>query len=206
MCSIIVSLDQNKFSELIDLNQSRGKFSYSYCKILDLKNFENRELIKEWGVFDKSKISTSVIHIGHTQAPTGGLIQDKNRIHPAQENDSLLYHNGILKPSYVKFLQGRYKTNETWDTSLLLKRLEDIGFEALSEVDGSFACVYIRDGQIIIFRNEIAPLFYEEKTGSLSSTKFDGSIAIKSNTVFRYEYGALIPLATFETKNNPYDM
>jgi glutamine phosphoribosylpyrophosphate amidotransferase len=206
MCSIIVSRNETKFSELIDLNQSRGKFSYSYCRILDSSDVRNYELIKDWGLFDKTKISPAVIHIGHTQAPTGGLIYDKNRIHPAQKNNSLLYHNGILKSSYIKFLQTRYKTTESWDTALLLQRLEDIGFDALSEIDGSFACVYIRDGKILVFRNEIAPLFYEEKTGSISSIKFDSSFPLEPNIVFKYEFGNLTPLITFQTKNNPYDI
>lgn len=209
MCSIVVSQSELKFRELVALNQKRGSFSFSYTapQINDLEYIEVTKIEKGWGKFDERVINpNALLHIGHTQAPTGGLVMEIDRVHPAQQGQAYLFHNGILKSEYVKFLQARYKTDIEWDTKLLLMRIMDVGIGCLSEVDGSFACVFLADKTMNMFRNEIAPLFIDRE-GSISSTKFDGATALPPNEVFQYGINQTYCIPTgrkFTTKNNPY--
>lgn len=209
MCSIIVSQSELKFKELVGINQKRGSFSFSYIApiVKDYEEIEVETIYRGWDEFDTRVInSNAFLHIGHTQAPTSGLVKDKNRIHPAIQDTAYLFHNGILKADYVKFLQTRYKTEEPWDTRLLLMRIQDVGLGCLSEVDGSFACIYLANKQMLVFRNEIAPLFID-RDGNLSSLKFDGAMPVPPNEVFRYSFNQTYLTPTdrrFTTKNNPY--
>ena len=83
MCSIIASFKKEKLEALVDLNQFRGNFSFSYLEL------ETGESTKQFGRYNKDVIVNNQNYkISHLQAPTGGLIQDINRIHPTMINNT----------------------------------------------------------------------------------------------------------------------
>lgn len=184
MCSIIASYSKNKLEELVDLNQFRGNFSFSYLE------FENDKLThptKKFGPYDKNIINNNFNYkISHLQAPTGGLIQDINRIHPTIINNSKLYHNGIITPRGIKFLQNKLNSDETFDTLLLHKAIETFGFEILSEIEGLFSCLYIKDDKISIFRTKHGKLYIDEEM-SISSERFEGLGGSKCPKCINYD-------------------
>jgi hypothetical protein len=131
--------------------------------------------------------------VAHSQAPT---TESKN-IHPAVYGDSLLWHNGIVKQKEL--------TPGTWDTVWLLENILNYDWGWLSNVDGTFACVMYRDGNLYVFRNEISPLFIDSHF-NISSTKFDGSYSLTPNVVWKLNFDTklLDAVGYFTTKENPY--
>ena len=181
MCSIISSFKKETLEKLVDLNQFRGNFSYSYLE------FETNELTKQFGQYCKSVINNNLNYkISHLQAPTGGLIQDIDRIHPTNINDSKLYHNGIITSRGIKYLQSKLNSTETFDTWLLHKSIDEFGFEILSEIEGLFSCLYIKDGKIFIFRTRHGKLYIDEEM-SISSERFENSKCINYDTVYEVD-------------------
>jgi hypothetical protein len=137
------------------------------------------------------------------QAPTFEP-QTKLNIHPAETGATKLYHNGILKNQTIANLQDKYQKVEDWDTALLLEDLN--GDSDLSDIDGSFSCLWYTGHILKILRNEIAPMFIDLSTFDISSTKFDLSQTLPANTIFGFYPAsrALVPCKSFRTACNPY--
>lgn len=181
MCSIVASFNKKNLEDLVDLNQFRGNFSFSYLE------FETGELTKQFGQYNKSVINNNLNYkVSHLQAPTGGLIQDINRIHPTNIDNTKLYHNGIITPRGIKFLQNKLNSTETFDTWLLHKAIEEFGFNILSEIEGLFSCLYIKDDKIFIFRTRHGKLYIDEEM-NISSERFENSKCINYDTVYELD-------------------
>lgn len=181
MCSIIASFKKEKLEALVDLNQFRGNFSFSYLEL------ETGESTKQFGQYNKDVIENNQNYkISHLQAPTGGLVQDINRIHPTLINNTKLYHNGIITPRGVKFLQIKLNTSETFDTLLLHKAIEEFGLDILSEIEGLFSCLYIRGDRIFIFRTRHGKLYIDGEM-SISSERFKNSKCINYDTIYELD-------------------
>lgn len=206
MCSIVGSFSKDKFKELVKLNQSRGSFSYSFL-VLNPTTLETVSLTQNFGTFPTDIVdSTSGVMLGHCQAPTGGLIEDPDRIHPARLDNSFLFHNGIIKQKDVKRLQEEYSTNEGWDSKLMLIEIKKKGLiDALNTLDGSFACVYKDQEGIFIFRSQAGTLFVDDDL-NISSTKFDNSERIKHDTIYKLDLinKSISEYNTFKSKSSPY--
>lgn len=218
MCSIIGSFNLDSFLKLLKYNQSRGNFSYSLT-VLEL--FENNctvsQTYKSFGEFDESlltkiKIPQHPYFIGHVQAPTGGLIKDFNRIHPSvneQENPhTYLWHNGILKDPTIQVIKDRYQLYDNewnWDTKLLHKSLDEESVEILSELEGSFGCIWIVEPKLYLFTNDLVNLYIDDKL-NISSLPFQGSNKIYPNVVFQMNFinSKIEEIHNFKTKNTPY--
>lgn len=173
MCAIVGSFDKDKLIELIDLNSKRGSFSYSFC-VVDT-NYNVLFSKKDFGLFDTSLLEhnygSNMYYIAHIQAPTGGLIQDVNRIHPAILGNQRLWHNGIIKDYYVKKMMLKYDSINEWDTLFILAELED----NIADMDGTFSCLLLDDSKsLTLFRNADSPMFIDEFL-NISSTKFKDS-------------------------------
>jgi hypothetical protein len=164
------------------------------------------EPIRGFGSFNIYLSIREGYKICHVQAPTTEA-RDESNIHPAEINGRRLWHNGIVKDFDVKRLQEKHSTNEAWDTKLiLLELLEDNWLENLSEINGSFACIFQENDVIYVFRNEISPLFYDSDL-NISSVRFEGSNSLPPNRVFILDLKnrALVdPGFEFSTKENPY--
>lgn len=187
MCSIIASYNKDKIKDLVKINQHRGNFSYSVSVFKDGNIVES---IKNFGAFDDTIIDgvQDGYIICHLQAPTGGLISDVNRIHPTQINDSYLYHNGIITTRGMKYLQN-YKNqglSETFDTKLLHNHLYNTDWSELSNIEGLFSCLYIKDNKIFLFRNKHGKLYVDNEL-TISSERFDNSKCINYDTVYNLE-------------------
>lgn len=179
MCGIYGSFAVHKFMLLSRLNKSRG--------------------VKESSI-DELTIAGAVYNIGHVQTPTSNSALK----HPAINNDNMLWHNGIIKQSCM----DEYSSIEYdgWDTMFLLQLINTYGLGALSNVDGSFACVYNKGDDVFIFRNEIAPLYIDREL-NLSSIKEDGMTMLPANKVFYInDSRELVVAAEFKTLNNPYKL
>lgn len=206
MCSIVLGTDCEKVKELVNLNKVRGTYSSSKF-IIHQDTYELYSFHKQFGELDLSDlyIPENYFAIIHQQAPTTAAKTIDN-IHPSIIDDSYLWHNGIIKDNSCNKIRNQYKITDVWDTKLLHHSILD-SYESLSEIDGSFACIeYIKDSNTIIFRNEIAPLYFDNK--SFSSTKFEGSREIEPNKVFELiflkDYIELNQIGKFKTKLNPY--
>ena len=218
MCSIICSSDIEKVKELAVLNEYRGQHSHS---LFVVDRLGGDIVYRHRGLgplnIDDHNLNYSkdeVYYIVHQQAPTTEN-KDSDTIHPAQLHDhELLWHNGIIKAKEVERLRKELQCPVTWDTHLLLRYINDYGTP--DGIDGTFSCVWYHQGELFMFRNEISPLFIDDKL-NISSTKFDNSTSVPANEIIRIwvgpdEEGNLMKLnkdrleveATFTTKENPY--
>jgi hypothetical protein len=191
--------------ELIELNSYRGSHSYSFSTI----NITTGELTvrgKGQGALNSKHVqfNENEYAIVHIQAPT---TNEKTfaSIHPAEEAGAYLWHNGIIKAGHVKVLQSRYGVDTSWDTKLLLRAILST-FDELNYMDGSFSCLLHDSSRAYLFRNDISPMFYD-KDLSISSTKFEGSIATPSNNLLCMDFNSRCLYNTgtsFRTAENPY--
>jgi len=202
MCAIFGSFDRSKFAKLAEVNGYRGSHSYS-ISIYDPLKREIRLIKRDLGKFSMDTVDEymGVYWIGHIQAPT---TDDKglDSVHPSQEDFSWLWHNGIIKDSYVKVMQEEYGDIK-WDTRLLNLWLNDN--KPLDDVDGAFSCLRYEGGNIYLFRNEISPMFIDKQL-SISSTSFTGAKKTTANAVLRLNFDDknCDVVQKFTTKENPY--
>jgi len=199
MCAITGSFSKQKLKDLYRLNAYRGELSYSLSSF----TVEEKKVRFDTMMQDRNKMPEGLIenmlegenkyYIAHSQAPT----TDANNIHPAVYGDCMLWHNGIIK-------QNKLDTG-TWDTQWLLEQIINYGWSSLSRVDGTFACIMYNCGELLVFRNEISPMFYDREM-NFSSTKVEFTESLPPNKVFKVNlrYKQLSPIAYFETKENPY--
>ena len=207
MCSIVGSFSKQRFKELIKLNQSRGSFSYSFM-VINPETFEIIQMVQDFGGFNYDVIDASPdgYYIGHTQAPTGGLIQDPERIHPALYKEKFLFHNGIIKQKDVERLKAELETDESWDSKLMLQEIANKGLKfTLDTIDGSFACVYFNGTSINVFRSAAGILFVGNDL-DISSTKFDNSVRIEKDTIYNFDLNnkTISKIEDFTSKSSPY--
>lgn len=204
MCSIIGSFDKDKLIALCELNAYRGQHSHS-ISYMNVDGVYYTQ--KNFGPINYDNIDSEGDYIiVHMQAPT---TDNKNSdcIHPAMTpyGADLLWHNGIIKEHEVERLREKYELKANWDTYILLHHL--IAGGSLSEIDGTFSCLWYDDSAqgLKLFRNEISPMFIDPNS-NISSTRFESSVSIDPNIIFGFNpyKNALIPLETFETKENPY--
>ena len=206
MCSIIGSFSKAKIIELAGLNKYRGTFSHS----ISLYDPEERAIFyiqRTFGElnYDQIEIPDNMYCIVHQQAPTGEDKSEAN-IHPAETNEHLLWHNGILKDYTIERLNNRFGLTK-WDSQLLLQKM--IADRLPDDIDGSFSCLYYNplERGLFLFRNALAPMFIDNQM-NISSTKFEGSKPTKSGVKYAFfpEAFVLQPLTYFETVNNPYQI
>jgi len=211
MCAIIGSFDFQKFIELLELNSYRGSFSHSVTTVdtLSMKT----QTYKNFGPFtakpEEIKLSKNYYYIGHSQAPTGGLIKEYGRIHPAENQGLKLWHNGVIKDKEIQRLRKKLNSGATWDTQLVLEYLyqKKLDFEkVLSDIDGAFACVLIKDlNDFYIFRNQPSPLYIDENL-SISSTFFKNSRFLEHGVVFQLDFKSksIKEVSKFKSLSEPY--
>jgi hypothetical protein len=220
MCAIIGSFDTTKLHELIKLNSYRGSHSYSFS-LYDTYTGTLTLIKQGLGNIDLSLVEVPQRQYGvvHVQAPTTES-NSINSIHPARMDlistfqvskdvkhevyEKCLWHNGILKEDVVKKLQ-EHSGDIKWDTMLMLLELYANGWYALDKLDGSFSCLYYATNNMYLFRNEISPMFIDDKL-NVSSTKFESSKATEANKVLmmNFENKTASPIFSFKTVENPY--
>jgi len=194
MCALVGSGNKKMIEALYMLNSYRGELSYSICSFS--RDSSIMVLAQDAGKMPEGFIDSlpdAHFYIGHSQAPT----TESTSIHPAVFSDAMLWHNGIVKQREIP--------HGVWDTEWMLKGIVTEGFDFLSSVVGSFACILYMNGQLYLFRNEISPLFVDAEL-NISSTKFYGGEPLTPNTVYQVnmEDQSLVEVAQFETKENPY--
>ena len=198
MCAIFGSFKLEKLKELYELNKYRGELAYSLAMFETKNNLIKNKIL--WGGRTPFPEDTWELlkdkkgyFVGHIQAPT----TDTTEIQPSMFEGTLLWHNGIIKQKELK--EGE------WDTRHLHKSYIKYGVDVLSDMDGSFACVYYNGNSIFAFRNEISPLYYDEDF-NISSTQFEGSTPFNPNNVYQLNFFSkqLRSVGQFMTKENPY--
>ncbi len=209
MCAIFASFSSVKLKQLYDINSYRGTVSGSLA-VVDTHGIAALKRI--YGTISDDdfralgEMDTSGLYfIGHTQAPTSQEVDTKT-IHPSVYETRVLWHNGIIKPKTIDMWNAELETHLKWDTDLLNHIIAERGFEFLSEVNGSFACLLNIGDEFFVFRNEIAPLFYDEHL-NISSTMFDRAEPVPPNKVFRlnFKFVRLDDIGlTFATAENPF--
>lgn len=191
MCSIVASFSKDKIKELIKINQYRGNFSYS-ISLLDINEMIIKEQVKDFGMFneqvlDKCYESDSIYYICHVQAPTGGLLKDLDRIHPTKLNNSYLWHNGIITPRGMNWLQEfSWNKNITFDTKALHNQLYNSVFDDLSYIEGLFSCLYL-DEYLTMFRTKHGKLYIDNDL-NISSERFENSKCINYDAIYQFDF------------------
>ena len=205
MCAIFGSFEIEKLKELALLNSYRGERSYSISEYSpNTKKLLTKQKCMGQFSLDNVELKAGMYYVAHIQAPTTEASAMES-IHPSdrKDGDDLLWHNGILKEAFVREMQSTLTSNQKWDTGLLHDWL--IEEKSLSDVDGTFACLRYINGDIQLFRNEISPLFVDDKL-NISSTKFAGSNPLPPNKVLTLDFNEYITNEglNFITKDNPY--
>lgn len=209
MCAIVGSFSPIKLRELIQLNSYRGSHSYSFS-LYDPYSGMLKVISKGLGTLNLNSVIVPSGYYGivHVQAPTTDA-RSEEFIHPAQIQGRALWHNGIVKANVVEGFLDRTKTS--WDTMQILKLIsedsEDNQWEVLSNIDGTFSCLYYdeRKSNLYLFRNEISPMFVDKEL-SISSTKFEDSSETPPNKVLKIDFVTccLHNEYEFDTVENPY--
>ena len=183
MCGIAGSYDLESLVQLFNANKSRGNGRWSLNKI-DIKSGRIVDtVVSEIELSNGNELLTDrhedVYYVLHVQAPTG----KGNSFHPARENGTAVWHNGIIKEAGIKYMQTKLGSNCTWDTNLMAQMFDKFSiYDWLSDIDGSFACIKLQE-DMTVFRNQVCPLFIDEHL-NISSTKFPGSKSLEANKVF----------------------
>lgn len=211
MCSIIGSFSKDKFKELVKLNQFRGNFSYS----LSVYNTNTRtfsSMVKNFGKFplellDMMNIKEHEYIIGHVQAPTNGIVEIPDRIHPTQidaPNPTYLWHNGLLTPRGIKYIQEKYEHDDEFDTLLLHRYLLKNSCN-LSEIEGLFTCLFKEQNNFFLFRTKHGKLYVDDDL-SISSERFEDSKCINADTIYQVDFHSkvLYNIDTFRTRRFNY--
>lgn len=221
MCSILGSFTKEDLVEMARLNEYRGQHSHSisYYSLAEKKLVSVRKDMGPLPV-DQIDIPKGCYCICHQQAPTTEA-KTVDFVHPAQFDGSFLWHNGILKQKAIEYIKFnldirsdyQYDSDTSWDTKLLLQLIAPSVYADMRElgnVDGTFACVYAQCNKdnvhdLFLFRNELAPLFIDDKY-NISSTRFDGSRSLEPGVVWRFKPGVEITDSGihFKTAENPY--
>jgi len=186
MCAIIASFNKQKVLELVRQNQHRGRIAYSIALYGDDSGINHIKYGE--GEFDE-KILTSMDTKGkyiicHLQSPTSVIEKEEEKVHPSvlgsDDDRSYLWHNGILMPSSISKLQDLYG-DSTFDTHLLHHWLLKQG--KLDAIEGSFACVYVKEKGVEIFRSKHAKLYIDAEL-TISSERFAASKCINDDRIY----------------------
>lgn len=188
MCSIIGSFSKEMIKSLVLLNQHRGNFSYSIAAY-DIHQHEVVDLKKDFDVFDFNVLdsmteSSNIYYICHLQAPTGGLLKEIERIHPTHIDDTYMWHNGIITPAGMRFLNELNSREDSFDTYALHNYLYNNN--DLSKVEGLFTCCYV-DFNVYVFRTKHGKLYVDDNL-NLSSERFEGSKCINYDTIYNLDF------------------
>lgn len=194
MCGMFFTFDKDNIPLLSDYNSRRGGVNQSLLEI------------------DIDKIA----YVGHFQAPTSVV----SRVHPHEfkhdDENSMLWHNGILKEYEIKRLQNEFNLlDENWDTALLHEAI--MRNNNLSDIDGSFAVFLFLKSSFYFSRNALVPLYINQDECIISSVKIKelgvtelldhgGWYTIKNNKICDIDTDNKFNiLRKFTTKNNPYN-
>lgn len=208
MCSITGSFETDKLKELVELNSYRGSYSHS-VSYFDVASSSFSFVEKSFGKPDLDGINIPNGHYGivHVQAPTTEQT-DQLSIHPSIIGSSLLWHNGILKPKTISYLQRLFESDDKWDTGLLHRKVLSSN-PMPNEIDGSFSCLWYDDitEKLFLFRNQISPMFIDHNL-DISSTRFAGSEPTAPDVFLAMNFRTMSVEETFrfKTVNNPYWM
>jgi len=217
MCGLFASTDPVKLENLFNLNFKRGQkgFSQSGFSFVD-GNMLLWESRNESSRFEIDPKFLSDYNICHVVAPTTAEPNFHPAVREAQEHEpegfTALWHNGILKQDTIDELR-KNEDDPLWDTQLLVDRLHYLGLddemsEFLSSLDGSFACLMLKDSGLYVFRNNLSPLFRDNML-NFSSVRFSFSEPVPPGIVYfvDFETRQLVDTGVhFETKNNPYNV
>jgi len=217
MCSIVGSRYPEKIISLIKQNSYRGEFSHSFTfidKEFNLHTTRNFGPFKEDQFLEDSSKVDYVYILCHTQAPTGGLVQDHMRIHPVVYGQFRLMHNGILKQRWVDSWKQYSDSDTDFDTyqfvNYLSTKLQEKPLEeCLYSVDGSYVGVLCKDNDFpVVFRNDSSVIHYKETMNDieLSSHLIDGFTVLPPFCIYRVNLNSfkLEQLGIFKSVNMPF--
>lgn len=203
MCSIVGSFKKDTLIDLCELNAYRGQHSHS-ISYYDIVSGEISVQKYSGPVkYDFIEQRPLVYMIVHMQAPTSDGKLDGN-IHPAHNDGRFLWHNGILKQTYIEKMKHDLQEICNWDTFLMVKSISK-DRNNINDFDGSFSCLLYENEKLYVFRNEISPMFFDAYL-NISSTGFRGSRPTPPNQIHHmdFNFSSLFAVENFTTRINPY--
>ena len=204
MCGIALSVDPIQLDELVKLNTPRGARIHSVARI----NQDNvlTWLTKEPGPLEsvsRAYEGLGSLVITHQAAPTSDI---GALGHPAHRPPGIyMWHNGVIKQAELDRLKKILNFRSDWDTEVLMEAtFENKGVPPV--IDGSFACLLLSRNILWAFRNEIVPLYANDR--SISSVPFEDAEELKAGWMYRVDQipGGIdvIPVKEFELGHSPY--
>lgn len=206
MCGIVASPSLATATQIATELRSRGTRAWSLTTI-NMDTFTPTDSQASAITFEATSVrpptspNSAPLYVYHLQSPTA----EQYRFHPAvltvNGTEHQLWHNGMMDSSeHARF--GR-----VWDTRLLLEllisRAGEPNFERLNEFQGSFACYYLQVGVgFYVFRNRIAPQYWDEQLHSYMSIKTPLSQPIEPGIVYNMKDQTTV--ASFENNYNPF--
>lgn len=186
MCAITGSSDFEWLKTMYYRQLDRGSTSSSITTFLC---GDSLTTVRQKGILDinsvKPKEYRNFYYITHSQAPTGKTSEEN--IHPSEipfmwGGSSYMWHNGIITQQSLEKNNNRLGLSCSWDTELIHHML--MKYDDLSNLDGSFACIFISpEKDMFVFRNDQAPLYFDNNM-SMASVKFENSFELPPNGLF----------------------
>jgi hypothetical protein len=222
VCGIVGTLSTEELYPLLGKIAPRGTRAFSLTAI-DLDNYERLHTVKVNAAYSDTLLDSALAEMGsalinhnhvankyyiaHLQSPTSSNFS----YHPAEsiqvKGDNatrhFLWHNGQMDShthQSFKDAQGVLP----WDTGLLLSSIVEDFDKGLSEFQGSFAAIYLKEGSALaFFKNAIAPLFVNETT--VCSVPFDKAAKVEKNFTYYIRSTKTVEKALTSTWANTYN-
>lgn len=218
MCGIVGSFSMANIALGFEHIKQRGTKGFSLSAIDSMGNIlktraYTQESIEQAIHEISSHVATSVspYYVLHAQSPTGLSAKPHPAVALTTENRELgLWHNGMLNSA-----EYRGADKPEWDTQILARDIAGDGFQALSTIEGTFACIAAIAGLgVFYFRNIMAPLYWCPVEGTLSSVPFrvphalEGPTQVPANHVFLLKESSRIIVVEPQVRyifNNDYN-
>jgi glutamine phosphoribosylpyrophosphate amidotransferase len=212
------SVDAEQFIRLGELNTQRGNLAFGGIVL----HQDHVETYRYTTPFDGSKIplDNTCIALGHVKAPTGGQSDNIAEVHPFENANLLLAHNGLLL-NHLQFPEWRLDPAINVDSQVIIGGIQmklDTGLtviEAIKEtveaLDGQQACWlwHKPTGDLYLWR-VMSPIYKGMDTEQFifSSTKSNATQQIlREGVIYRFDWTHydLIEITNFDYYN-PYQV
>jgi len=211
MCSIFGSVDQSMFEVLYEANKTRGNFASSLVTLMKNESgiVDDVSIIKQEGYIniEKQKIKPKehAYYMGHVQAPTSSARKyDYDTSHPFEQEDWLVFHNGVLtnhealNEQYCNWNENPVDTSvipcmlqEEWSKLKLVKKkrssVDEVGVieNVLNRLQGTFALAIINTLTLNVYLARQGSTLFINEAGSYSSIQGKGWVELPEGKVVK---------------------
>lgn len=213
MCGIAGSNNSLQAFTLYQSNLDRGFYSSGTIVLDDLNMWVCDKTLGQFTEPVKPAnipgIHTNgMYYLYHSRGPTTEtkeFIKENN--HPFFYGDWIVSHNGIIS-NFAKLCELYFPLVDPdthTDSCIIPRILNEFGLQGLSKLEGTLAiwAYNIRTNNTYIARNSCT-LYANLKTGDFCSTKFENSLMLDENVIYKIVNNNSIVVETKFKSNSPY--